>query len=136
MSVWSPSRSGDPEPDAFRRMAEEAYARIPEAFRTLTADLVIRTPDLPTEDVLAELGIEDPYGLLGLYHGIDLTRKSLFDVSGEPDTVFLYRLPILRFWREGTDSLEEIVEHVLVHEIGHHFGFSDEDMEAIESSED
>lgn len=135
MSVWHPSRSGDPDPDAFRRMAEDAYARIPEAFRSLIAELVIRTPDFATEDVLEELEIDSPYGLLGLYQGVDLTRKSLFDVSGEPDTVFLYRLPILRFWREGTDSLEEIVEHVLVHEIGHHFGFSDDDMEAIEAEE-
>lgn len=135
MSVWYPSRSGDPDPDAFRRMAEDAYARIPEAFRSLIAELVIRTPDFATEDVLEELEIDSPYGLLGLYQGVDLTRKSLFDVSGEPDTVFLYRLPILRFWREGTDSLEEIVEHVLVHEIGHHFGFSDDDMEAIEAEE-
>lgn len=113
-------------------MAEAAYLRIPEAFRSLTADVLIQTPDLPQPDVLEELGIDDPYGLLGLYQGVDLTRKSLFDASGEADRVFLYRLPILSYWREGADSLEAVVEHVLVHEIGHHFGLSDEKMHEIE----
>lgn len=135
MSALFPSRSGDPSPEAFKRMAEEAYLELPERFRQMTSDLVIRTPDFATDDVLAEMDIPDPFGLLGLYQGVDLTRKSLFDVSGQPDTVFLYRMPILRYWREGTDSLKAIVEHVLVHEIGHHFGFSDDDMHAIEEAE-
>ncbi|NNU16188.1 metallopeptidase family protein [Parvularcula sp. ZS-1/3] len=117
-------------------MADEAYLRLPERFRALTGDLVLRTPDYPEEDVLREFGMQSPYELLGLYQGVDLTRKSLFDASGLPDTVYLYRLPILRYWREGTDTLEEIVEHVLVHEIGHHFGFSDDDMHAIEDEAD
>lgn len=127
---------GNPDPEAFRRMADEAYQRIPAGFRALTSDLVIRTPDLPAPDMLQDLGIADPYELLGLYHGVDLTRKSLFDVTGEPDSVFLFRLPILAYWRQAEDSLEAVIEHVLVHEIGHHFGFSDDDMEAIENDVD
>jgi predicted Zn-dependent protease with MMP-like domain len=131
MSVWHRSRS-DTDPDTFRHMAQEAYRRIPVQFRRLCGDILIQTPDLPQQEVLTELGIDSPYGLLGLYHGIDVTRKTLFDTGGEVDRIFLYRLPILRFWHEGTDSLEDIVTHVLVHEIGHHFGLSDDDMHDIE----
>ena len=120
-----------PGPDDFAAMVAEAHRTLPEPFKS-TADVVIRTPDLPDEDVLADLGIDHPMDLLGLYQGVDLTQKSLFDASGEPDTVFLYRLPILRFWMTGPDSLEEVIEHVLVHEIGHHFGLSDDDMEGLE----
>ena len=120
-----------PDPDAFGAMVTEAHRTLPEPFKSL-ADVVIRTPDLPTDDVLADLGMDDPMDLLGLYQGVDLTSKSLFDASGEPDTVFLYRLPIIRFWMTGPDSLEEVIEHVLIHEIGHHFGLSDDDMEALE----
>jgi predicted Zn-dependent protease with MMP-like domain len=122
----------EPDPEAFRAMAEAAYERIPAVFTQHTGDLLIQTPDFAEGDVLVELGITDPYELLGLYQGVDLTRKSLFDPLPENDRVFLYRQPILRFWRSGTDSLEHIVEHVLVHEIGHHFGLSDDDMHAIE----
>ena len=120
-----------PGPDDFAAMVAEAHRTLPEPFRSI-ADVVIRTPDLPDEDVLADLGIEHPMDLLGLYQGVDLTSKSLFDASGEPDTVFLCRLPIIRFWMTGPDSLEEVIEHVLVHEIGHHFGLSDDDMEGLE----
>ena len=120
-----------PSPEDFAALVAEAHRVLPEPFRSL-AEVVIRTPDLPDADVLADLGIADPMDLLGLYQGVDLTSKSLFDMSGEPDTVFLYRLPIIRFWMTGPDSLEEVVEHVLVHEIGHHFGLSDDDMEALE----
>lgn len=135
MPFWTRS-SGDPDPETFRRMAEEAYGRIPPEFRALTRDVVIQTPDFATDDVLADLGIHNAYDLLGLYHGVDVTRKSLFDISGFPDTVSLYRKPILRYWRQNADRLEAVVEHVLVHEIGHHFGLSDEDMEAIENEAD
>ena len=121
-----------PEPDEFEAMVQAAYEALPPTFRQMASDVVLRCPDLPGRDVLDELGIGDPYDLLGLYQGVDLTRKSLFDVSGEPDTVFLYRLPILRFWMTGPDSLEEVVTHVLVHEIGHHFGLSDDDMYGLE----
>lgn len=136
MSVLVPERSGDPDPEAFARLVAEAYQRIPGHFRRLTKDLAIRTPDLPHQDILDEMGIDHPLGLLGLYSGVDVTRKSLFDISGEADTVFVYRLPIIAYSRETTDSIATIAEHVLVHEIGHHFGFSDDDMHAIEDSAD
>jgi len=82
--------------------------------------------------VLDGLGIASPFDLLGLYHGVDLARKSVMDPSVLPDMVFLYRRPILDYWGEHNDTLGQIVTHVLVHEIGHHFGFSDADMERIE----
>jgi predicted Zn-dependent protease with MMP-like domain len=123
------------DPESFRAMAEAAYKRIPPVFTQHTGDLVIQTPDFADRDVLIELGITDPFELLGLYQGVDVTRKSLFDTMPEADRVFLYRQPILRFWQAGKDSLEAVVEHVLVHEIGHHFGLSDEEMHAIEEGE-
>jgi predicted Zn-dependent protease with MMP-like domain len=123
-----------PDPEAFRAMAEAAYRRIPAPFRQLTGDLLIQTPDFAEREVLVELGITDPFELLGLYQGVDVTRKSLFDTLPETDRVFLYRKPILRFFEDGEDTLDAIVEHVLVHEIGHHFGFSDDDMHAIEEA--
>ena len=101
-------------------------------FRKLTGDVMIRVEDFPTDEVLDSLGIESPFDLLGLYSGVDLARKSVLDVSALPDMVLLYRRPILDYWAEHEDTLGQIVAHVLVHEIGHHFGLSDADMERIE----
>jgi len=120
----------------FETLAWSVYRRLPERFRALTGDLVIRIEDFPTDEVLDSLGIESPFGLLGLYSGVDLSRKSVMDVSPMPDMVFLYRRPILDYWAEHEDTLGAIVAHVLVHEIGHHFGFSDGDMERIEAALD
>jgi predicted Zn-dependent protease with MMP-like domain len=114
-------------------IADQAYDRLPSHFRTLTVDLVIRIEDFPTDEVLDGLGIESPFDLLGLYSGVDLARKSVMDISGLPDMVFLYRRPILDYWAEHEETLGGIVTHVLVHEIGHHFGLSDADMERIEA---
>jgi predicted Zn-dependent protease with MMP-like domain len=83
--------------------------------------------------VLDSLGIDSPFGLLGLYQGVDLTRQSVLDVQAMPEMIFLYRRPILDYWAEHEDKLGDIIAHVLVHEIGHHFGLSDDDMERIES---
>jgi predicted Zn-dependent protease with MMP-like domain len=114
-------------------IADAAYARLPARFRALTGDLLIRVEDFPTEEVLDSLGIESAFDLLGLYSGIDLARKSVSDVSSVPDMVFLYRRPILDYWAEHEETLGAIITHVLVHEIGHHFGLSDADMERIEA---
>lgn len=122
----------DTSPDGFAAVARAAYAALPEAFRQLSADIVIRIADFASDEVLRGLGISSRYGLLGLYHGIDITHKSGFDTVPHQDMVWLYREPILRFWQEGPDSLEKIIQHVLVHEIGHHFGLSDDDMHGLE----
>jgi predicted Zn-dependent protease with MMP-like domain len=114
-------------------LADAAYRRLPEAFRKLTGDVVIRVEDFPTDEVLDSLGIESPFDLLGLYTGVDLARKSVMDVNAMPDMVFLYRRPILDYWAENEETLGSIVTHVFVHEIGHHFGLSDADMERIEA---
>ena len=114
-------------------MARSAYARLPARFRKLTGDVVIRVEDFPTDEVLDSLGIDSPFDLLGLYSGVDLARKSVMDVQRLPDMVFLYRRPILDYWAENEETLGHIVTHVLVHEIGHHFGLSDADMERIET---
>jgi predicted Zn-dependent protease with MMP-like domain len=125
--VEAPSLAG------IEAIAGAAYARLPDRFRALTGDLLIRVEDFPTEEVLDSLGIESAFDLLGLYSGIDLARKSVSDVPSVPDMVFLYRRPILDYWAEHEETLGAIITHVLVHEIGHHFGLSDDDMERIEA---
>ena len=117
----------------FEAIADAAYRRLPGRFRALTGDLLIRVEDFPTDEVLDAMGIESPFDLLGLYSGVDLARKSVMDIAALPDMVFLYRRPILDYWAEHEETLGHIVTHVLVHEIGHHFGLSDADMEHIES---
>lgn len=117
----------------FEAMAEDAWNALPQEFRSLAGDVIIRIEDFATEDVLGELGIEDPFELTGLYQGVALAQKSVSDIPREPDMVFLYRRAILDEWADGEEELGHLIAHVLVHEIGHHFGFSDEDMEQIES---
>jgi len=117
----------------FETIANAAYNKLPRSFRDMTEDVLIRVEDFPTDEVLDSLGIESPFGLLGLYQGVDLTRQSVLDVSPLPEMIFLYRRPILDYWAEHEDKLGDIIAHVLVHEIGHHFGLSDDDMERIES---
>jgi len=117
----------------FEAIADAAYRRLPGRFRALTGELLIRVEDFPTDEVLDSLEIESPFDLLGLYSGVDLARKSVMDIASLPDMVFLYRRPILDYWAEHEETLGHIITHVLVHEIGHHFGLSDADMEHIES---
>jgi predicted Zn-dependent protease with MMP-like domain len=122
-----------PDLAVFQALAGAAWDRLPGQFRQMCGDLVIRIEDFATDEVLDELEIESPFELLGLYQGVALTNKSTSDVPREPDMVFLYRRAILDEWGNGEDSLGEIITHVLVHEIGHHFGFSDGDMDDIEN---
>jgi len=117
----------------FEAVANQTFAKLPASFRDMTKDVLIRVEEFPTAEVLQSLHIESPYGLLGLYHGVDLTRQSVLDVSPLPEMIFLYRRPILAYWETHDEALEDIISHVLVHEIGHHFGLSDDDMERIES---
>jgi predicted Zn-dependent protease with MMP-like domain len=123
-------------PDAaeFERLAEAAIARMPEHFRRHLEGVVLRIDDFADEDVLAELGIEDPFELTGLYTGRPIGEQSSL-LSGElPAMIHLFRRPLLDEWAETGVSLEALVAHVIVHEAGHHFGFSDDDMHAIEEA--
>jgi predicted Zn-dependent protease with MMP-like domain len=131
MTDWNELEA--PDLAAFEIIAGKAYARLPPGFRALTSGLLIRVEDFATNDVLDSLGIESPFDLLGLYSGIDLARKSVSDVATVPDMVLLYRRPILDYWAEHEETLGAVITHVLVHEIGHHFGLSDADMERIEA---
>ena len=123
-----------PDIDAFRKLAEDAYAALPAAFRDMCGDVVVQVLDFADRETLDSMGIDSPYELLGLYHGVSLNHKSVLDVPTGPDMVFLYREPILLYSREEGDAVADVVTHVLVHEIGHHFGLSDDDMEEIERS--
>jgi predicted Zn-dependent protease with MMP-like domain len=114
-------------------LAADAWDRLPAEFRSLCRDIVFRVEDYATDEILDELDIESPLDLMGLYKGVSLDRKSVMDQALEPDMVFLYRRAILDFWAEGEETLGHLVTHVLIHEIGHHFGLSDADMEAIEA---
>jgi predicted Zn-dependent protease with MMP-like domain len=118
----------------FEQLAAEAWERMPDTFRKLCGDVLIRIEDFPEDDVLAELGLESPFDLMGLYQGVSLDRKSVSDLPRGPDMVVLYRRPMLDYWAEYEETLGHLVAHVLIHEIGHHFGLSDEDMQALEDA--
>ena len=115
-------------------LAQEAYARLPDEFRAMSRDLVIRVEDFPTDEVLESMHLESEFDLLGLFQGVGLPFQSEMAPTHMPNMIWLYRRPILDYWAEHEDTLTAIVTHVLVHEIGHHFGFSDDDMEAIEQA--
>jgi predicted Zn-dependent protease with MMP-like domain len=117
----------------FEMLAQAAWNKLPAEFRTMAGDVIIRIEDFASDDILDELDIEDPFELTGLYQGVSLDRKSVTETTREPDMVFLYRRAILDEWASEGEELGHLVAHVLIHEIGHHFGFSDDDMEAIES---
>jgi predicted Zn-dependent protease with MMP-like domain len=121
-----------PDAAAIERMAEEAIERLPEPFRARLGNVVLQVDEFADDEVLDSLGIEDPFDLSGLYSGRSLDKQSSW-VSGElPPMIHLYRRPLLDEWAESGVGLEELVAHVIVHEIGHHFGFSDAEMHAIE----
>ncbi|MEK9724210.1 MAG: metallopeptidase family protein [Rhodospirillaceae bacterium] len=117
-------------------LADEAFAMIPEELRRHVAGLAIRVEDFPDEETEDEMDLESPFDLLGLYRGVSLDRKSVAWTPTDIDMIFLYRRPILDYWCETGESLARIVRHVLIHEIGHHFGLSDDDMERIEAAAD
>ena len=130
--LWRPLKA--PSLDEFETMAIEAFRRLPDNFRALCADLVIRIEDFPTDEVLDHMKAQSEFDLLGLFQGIGLPQQSHGDVARLPNMVWLYRRPILDYWAEHEETLGHIVRHVLIHEIGHHFGLSDADMEAIEAA--
>jgi len=118
------------------QLAERELARLPPELLAQIDNLAILVEDFPDELTEQEMELESPFDLLGLYRGVDLIRRSVSDPPRSPDTIYLYRRPLLDYWCETGDSLVEVVRHVLIHEIGHHFGFSDDEMERIEQSSD
>ena len=116
----------------FEQLAAAAWNRLPGQFRRAAGDVVVRVEDFATDEVLDAMGIQDPFDLTGLYQGVSLDRKSVSDVPQGPDMVYLYRRPLLDEWAEGGLTLGDLIAHVLIHEIGHHFGLSDDDMARIE----
>jgi predicted Zn-dependent protease with MMP-like domain len=133
------------DPLAWRRMkapslteleilAGEVFLRLPQKFRDLCAGVVIQVDDFPSDEVLDTMGAESEFDLLGLFHGVGLPFRAESSPVQMPNMIWLYRRPILDYWAEHEETLGAIVQHVLVHEIGHHFGLSDEDMAAIEDA--
>jgi predicted Zn-dependent protease with MMP-like domain len=124
-----------PSLEDFEQLALAALEGLPAPFRELAADVTCRVAEFPEEDIVEEMGLESPFDLMGLFEGVGRAQDGAAPHTGQmPNRVWLYRRPILDYWAENEDTLGEIVTHVLVHEIGHHFGFSDEDMEAIEDA--
>src|SRR3954451_17682839 len=117
------------------RLAEEAFARLPPAFRALCDGLVIRVEDFPDAETLRQMGCRSEFDLLGLFRGVGLAQGGGIALTGQfPNMIWLYRRPLLDYWAEHEETLGALVTHVLVHEIGHHFGLSDDDMSAIEAA--
>lgn len=127
------SRQVAPTLAEIETLADAAFAALPENFTRLCEGVVFRVEDFPDEETMAAMECETEFDLLGLFRGRGLTEgEHLAETGAEPNMVWLYRRPILDFWAESEVALGDIITHVLVHEIGHHFGLSDEDMEEIE----
>ena len=123
---------GPPNLAEIKRLARPALKTIPKKFRDKVEGLIIRVNDFPDAATEREMGLKSSFDLLGLYRGVSLDRKGISDTSENVNIIFLYRRPILDYWCETGEDLSHVVRHVLIHEIGHHFGFSDDDMERIE----
>lgn len=122
-----------PSLDDFAALAQDALAALPEPFKGMAGEVRMRVADFAEEDLLDEMGIDDPFELTGVYRGVDLAHRSVLDPLTLPAEILLFRRPILDEWAEnGAVTLGELIAHVLVHEIGHHFGLSDADIHAAE----
>ena len=114
-------------------LAMQAFDALPDLLRAEVGEIVFRVEEFPDEEIIRSMELESGFELLGLYEGIDLLNKSVSDPSPDVAMIFLYRRPLLDYWSETGETMEHLVRHVLIHEIGHHFGFSDDDMEALEA---
>ena len=130
--MWTTAKA--PSLAEMEAMAHDIFERLPGRFRSLCEGVIIRVDDFPTDDVMDEMRCESEFDLLGLFQGVGLPHQSYGDIPRLPNMIWLYRRPILDYWAEHDETLGQIVRHVLVHEIGHHFGLSDADMAAIEAS--
>ena len=131
--MTAPDDMTAPDAAAIERLALEAIAGLPAPWAAAAAQVVLRVEEFPTDAMLDDLGIEDPFELTGLYDGVPLTEKSVADQPMQPDAVWLFRRPILDEWADrGNVTLAELVTHVVVHELAHHFGWSDDDIAAID----
>jgi predicted Zn-dependent protease with MMP-like domain len=128
----SKTYSAPPGLDDLERLARTALRTIPDELRRHAGDVVVRIAEFPDPETEREMGLDTPFDLLGLYRGVSLDQKSGGDTPHDVDMVFLYRRPILDYWCESGEDLMHLVRHVIIHEIGHHFGLSDEDMQRIE----
>lgn len=134
VSGWAEAKA--PSLAEIEALADAAFAALPEAFRRLCAGVRIHVDDFPDEETLNEMGCESEFDLLGLFRGVGLAQGGELATGQMPNAVWLYRRPLLDYWAEHDETLGHLVTHVLVHEIGHHFGLSDDDMSAIEAAAD
>jgi predicted Zn-dependent protease with MMP-like domain len=131
---WSTAEA--PSLDDFELLARDAFASLPEEFRALVDGIVFAVQDFPDDDVIKDMELESEFEVLGLFQGPDLAARESNIGVADPTMILLYRRPILDYWAEHHEKLSDIVRHVLIHEIGHHFGLSDDEMEGIESAAD
>jgi predicted Zn-dependent protease with MMP-like domain len=124
---------GAPTRDEIEEIARRQLASLPAPFLALAGHVALRVEEFPDAEILRDMEIDDPFELAGLYRGVPTTEKSVGEITQEPDSVLLFRRPILDWWAEEGMDLEALIRHLIVHEIGHHFGFSDADMERIEA---
>ncbi|MEE8623310.1 MAG: metallopeptidase family protein [Alphaproteobacteria bacterium] len=129
----SPAFTMPPSLADIEAMTHRALASIPKELRRHVTDVVVKVEEFPDPETERAMGLKSPFDLLGLYRGVSLDRKSVMDAPTDLDMIFLYRRPLLDYWCETGDPLDKIIRHVLIHEIGHHFGLSDEDMARIEA---
>ncbi len=127
-------RASEPStPEDFEAAAQAIWDGLPEQFREALGNVTLQVADFAEADTLQAMRIRDPHDLLGLYHGAALPTKSVWAPASLPDRIFLYRIPIIAYAGRNQERVDRVIRHVLIHEIGHHFGFSDADMARIEA---
>jgi predicted Zn-dependent protease with MMP-like domain len=128
---WSELKA--PSLDDLEILAQQTFSELPEGFRVLVTGIVFVVADFPDDEVRRDLELESEFEILGLFQGPDLANRTANSNGAHATMIFLYRRPILDYWSESDDTLGDIIRHVLIHEIGHHFGLSDDGMESIEA---